>query len=158
MGRISFPLFLLMVLCIGLAGENVSRGSESSINFRPADTSSPRSTLKEFINASNEIYDRIRENQFLDRNSNESRAIALRMLDCLDQRDLPEFASEQRAAEVAICLKEILDRVDLPPYTEIPGIEEIGDDDGGLNRWRIPGTRITIARVEEGPQKHEYLF
>ncbi len=158
MDRISFQLFLLMSLAVCLLGERVASGDETSINFRPADTSSPRSTLKEFIDASNEIYERIRENEFLDRNSNEFRAIALRMLDCLDQRDLPEFASEQRAAEVAICLKEILDRADLPPYAEIPGIEEIKDDDETLSRWRIPGTRITIARVDEGSQKHEYLF
>ena len=158
MGRITFQVFLLMGISVWLVGGTVARGAESSINFRPADTSSPRSTLKEFIDASNEIYDRIRENQFLDRNSNEFRATALRMLDCLDQRDLPEFASEQRAAEVAICLKEILDRVDLPPYAEIPGIEEVRKDDGALSRWRIPGTRITIARVDDGPQKHEYLF
>ena len=27
-----------------------------------------------------------------------------------------------------------------------------------MSTWRVPGTRITIARVEEGPQKHEYLL
>ncbi len=27
-----------------------------------------------------------------------------------------------------------------------------------MQRWQIPGTRIVIARVLEGPQRHEYLF
>ena len=31
-------------------------------------------------------------------------------------------------------------------------------DSKKLSRWRVPDTRITIERVEEGPQKHEYLF
>ena len=61
---------------------------------------------------------------------------------------------------MAVCLKEILDRVSLPPWEEIPGTEDI-EKAGGfekLSHWRIPGTRITIARVEEGPHRHEYLF
>ena len=74
--------------------------------------------------------------------------------------ELPEFAREARAGEVAACLKEILDRVELPAWEEIPDTTEI-EAAGGLemlSHWRIPGTRITIARVEEGPQRHEYLF
>lgn len=132
--------------------------AKSQLNFRPADTSSPRSTLKDFIDASNEIADYIRENNYLDRNSETLRPAALRLLDCLDQSDLPAFARELRAAEVAICLKEILDRTELPPFDEIPGTEEISDLGEKLTSWRIPGTRITISRMEEGPQKHEYLF
>jgi len=81
-------------------------------------------------------------------------------LDCLDSSELPAFARESSASEVAVCLKEILDRIELPPWEEIPdtlAIEAAGGPDK-LTRWRIPGTRITIARVEEGPQRHEYLF
>ena len=59
-----------------------------------------------------------------------------------------------------MCIKERRDRVELPPWDDIPGTEEIAEA-GGLEKfplWRIPGTRITIARIEDGPQKHEYLF
>ncbi|WP_298868573.1 mechanosensitive ion channel family protein [uncultured Gimesia sp.] len=132
--------------------------AESTSSFSPADTSSPRSTLKEFIDASNEIYGVVRDNKYIDRDSELIRSTAMRMLDCLDLSDLPAFASEARASEVAICLKEILDRTDLPPFDEIPGTEEVTAEGDKLTRWRIPGTRIIISRVEEGPQKHEYLF
>ncbi|QDU11510.1 mechanosensitive ion channel family protein [Gimesia aquarii] len=132
--------------------------AEPNLNYRPADTSSPRSTLKDFIDASNQISKHVRDTKFVNRDSEALRPIILRILDCLDQSDLPAFAREMRAAEVAICLKEIMDRVELPPFDEIPGIEEVDSAGDKLTSWRIPGTRITIARMEEGPQKHEYLF
>ena len=84
----------------------------------------------------------------------------MRILDCLDASELPEFERLEATGEAAACLKEILDRVELPPYDEIPDAKAI-EAAGGmeqLSQWRIPGTRLTIARVEEGPQRHEYLF
>jgi MscS family membrane protein len=35
---------------------------------------------------------------------------------------------------------------------------EAAEDRERFARWRIPGTRVTIARVEEGPRRHEYLI
>ncbi|MFV2065608.1 MAG: hypothetical protein ACC645_01410, partial [Pirellulales bacterium] len=102
----------------------------------------------------------IRRKKYVDRSSPELRALGRRALDCLDASLLPEYAREERAGEVAICLKEILDRIEIPPYDSVPGKEAVEAVGGGetLKRWRIPGTRITIGRVEEGPQRHEYLF
>lgn len=125
-----------------------------------ADTSSPRATLRSFIDASNEVYGIIRTEYVFDRTNPAHSAAARRQLDCLDVSNLPAFARDDRAREVAVCLKEILDRVQIPDWDEIPDIEAI-EAAGGfekLSRWRIPGTRLTIARVEEGTQKHEYLF
>ena len=63
-------------------------------------------------------------------------------------------------AEAAVCLKEVLDRVTLPAAEKIPGPEDLQALEGGepLARWQIPGTKITIGRVAEGPQRGEYLF
>ena len=44
---------------------------------------------------------------------------------------------------------EILDRVKLPPDEDIPGTETKDPPLDELLRWRLPGTRITITRVEE---------
>ena len=125
-----------------------------------ADTSSPRDTLRSFINACNRIYGIVRQEKYLDRENPIHSGLANQIHDCLDSSKLPAFAREQWAGEAAVCLKEILDRVDLPPWEEIPDTEQI-EAAGGyekLTRWRVPGTRITIDRIEEGPQKHEYLF
>ena len=126
----------------------------------PADTSSPRAMLKSFIDSCNEAFGHIKSTKYYDRSSPEHRALGLRILDCLDVQGLPEYARQLAAGEAAVCLKEILDRVDLPPYDQIPdseAIEAAGGPDK-LSRWQIPGTRIAIARVEEGLRRHEYLF
>jgi len=125
--------------------------------IRAADTSSPRDTLKSFIDACNELNEIIQSEKFFDRTNPEHAGVGQRILDCIDMSKLPAFAREDRASEVATCIKEILDRVTLPDWDQIPDTKEI-ESAGGLeklSRLRIPGTRITIARVEQGPQKHE---
>ncbi|NQU24177.1 MAG: mechanosensitive ion channel family protein [Candidatus Nealsonbacteria bacterium] len=128
--------------------------------IKAADTSSPRATLKSFIDGCNEIHELIRSAKHFDRYAPEHAVVAARVMDCVDTSELPAFARERRAAEVAICLKEILDREELPRWEEIPDFEDI-EAAGGfekLSHWRLPGTRITITRVEEGAHRHEYLF
>jgi MscS family membrane protein len=128
--------------------------------LKAVDTSSPRDTLRSFIDAVNEFHALIHKDEYFDRGDPEHMALAARVLDCLDDSELPEFARRERAGEVAVCLKEILDRVQLPSWEEIPDKEEIIAAGGleALTDYRLPDTRITISRVEQGPRRHEYLF
>ena len=151
-------IVLLSIVCFSL--HSAPLNAQPSMNPTAADTSSPRSMLKSFIDACNELHQQIQNEHYLDSNNPQHIAVQTRILDCIDASDLPAFERKERAAEAAICLKEILDRHQLPSWDEIPDTAEI-ESAGGLEKfsfWRIPGTRITIARVEEGPQKHEYLF
>jgi MscS family membrane protein len=134
--------------------------AEPTNEFKVADTSSPRDTLRSFIEAANDTYDLIKKSAYVDRNNPEAHALATRILDCIDASALPAFARRDRAADAAAALKEILDRVELPPWDEIPGASEIQAAGGHeeLSRWRIPKTRITIERAQEGSRKHEYQF
>ncbi len=154
-------LFFQVVLCCCCALLTVQPvAAQGDLSVMASDTSSPRDTLRSFINACNAVYKIIETEKYLNPESPEHRAIAYRVLDCLDISELPAYAREEQAAEIAVCIKEILDRVQLPEWDEIPDIEEIQAAGGYemLSRWRIPDTRITIARIEEGAQKHEYLF
>lgn len=139
----------------------MARAADAEVNpLAPADTSSPRGTLENFIESCNEIYKLIRVTPSLRQRREEVEPLVRRILDCLDSSGLPEFARDHVAAESAVCLKEVLDRVELPPYSEIPGeeaVEQAADGEPPA-RWRVPGTRIVIARIEEGPRKGEYLF
>lgn len=162
--RAPFLRYAAAIATVFLASVATPRGAASAGEelhaVRPADTSSPRGTLKTFIDSCNELHRLIESERYLDRNSPAFHPIAVRILDCLDVSELPDYAREDLAGEAAVCIKEILDRVELPPYDKIPDTKAIEAAGGAakLSRWRVPGTRLTIARVEEGPQRHEYLF
>ena len=145
----------LSVLILGFSAANAQAWDDDHVD--PADTSSPRGTLKSFISACNRVHNLIRSQRFFDRTSTKHHALATKILDCLDVSQLPEFERLETAGEAAVCIKEILDRVTIPEESEIPGVEDLSKDGKELQRWRIPGTRLTISRVEEGPQRHEYV-
>jgi hypothetical protein len=44
---------------------------------------------------------------------------------------------------------QLLDRVELPPAHRIPNDREV--EAAGLTQWTIPNTRLTMARLQEGP-------
>jgi len=152
-------LAFLLFTCL-VVRPDAAYAAEQRDVIKPADTSSPRATLKSFIDSCNEVHQIIQVEKYLDRNSSKHHPLVTRILDCLDLSEIPEYARDISAGEVAVCLKEILDRVELPPEEEIPGTDAIQSAGGPekLSRWQIPGTRITIARVAEGPRRHEYLF
>ncbi len=122
--------------------------------LRPADTSSPRDTLRSFnenINLAIQAW-----------HAGEPRVAILvparRGLETLDLSQLPERGLFEDKIETILLLKEILDRIVLPPQEEIPGSEEVVDEERRLSRWTIPNTSITIAKIEKGPRAGEFLF
>jgi len=126
----------------------------------PTDTSSPRATFEGFIASCNEVYAIIRAERSVRRKNPRVEILIKQILDCLDLSEQPEYARRQVGGEAAVCLKEVLDRVELPPYSAIPDAEAV-EAAGGfeqLQRWRLPGTRITITAPKEGPRRGEYLF
>jgi MscS family membrane protein len=67
------------------------------------------------------------------------------------------------SAETFYLLWEVMARVELPALDRIPAAAEPepnanGDQDRRSIRWRLPHTKITIARIDEGPHAGEYLF
>jgi len=58
-----------------------------------------------------------------------------------------------------LILNDVLDRVELPPYDEIPDAGTMSELPPDVQRvWRVPGTEIEIARVTAGRRQGEYLF
>jgi len=138
---------------------SISVAEEENV-LAPADTTSPRATLKSFIDACNYAGALIRKEHYINRsNANQHPALG-KILDCLDLSELSDFERLDAGTEAAICIKEVIDRVDIPPEGEIPGLEEIENapEKKPIKRWRIPGTRITIERIEDGPHRLEYLI
>jgi MscS family membrane protein len=54
-------------------------------------------------------------------------------------------------------LYEMLTRINLPPDETIPDASAFNQDNESA-RWTIPHTEITIARINGGPHRGEFLF
>jgi len=124
--------------------------------LKTADTSSPQATLKSFIDTCDELYRRFFGEGRKFRNEAERRALASRALRCLDLSEVPESVRISVGREVAVHLKEVIDRIDLPQ--EDTWLDTEQDAEKKIERWTIPNTEITIALVKEGPRSGEFLF
>jgi MscS family membrane protein len=109
--------------------------------LRAADTSSPRDTLRTFIVSFNETLNAWQENKpvaYIDRPFS-------RAAETFDFTGLSNWARRGSMTTKMVLLKEILDRVELPPYAQIPGDEEVAREN--ITRWIIPNTKIEIAQM-----------
>ncbi len=137
--------------------------------LRPADTSSPRATLQGFVEVMDEIYlgmtDVLKSYAASNRLylSPEERRNQLAILSkglnaarSLDTSQILPVLRETVAVERLLQLKEILDRIKLPSFDEIPDREAMARSSD--KRWRLPDTEIDIALIESGPRAGEFLI
>ena len=83
--------------------------AESGNPLKPADTSSPRDTLRSFYDACNEAYSRAKERRQSGGYYRERKAILQRLLECLDLSEVPPNVREDVGVEAAVCLKEVIE-------------------------------------------------
>ena len=119
----------------------------------PPDTSSPRSTFLAFLNNMNLVYNYQLQTGHL---SKEGVAALSRAMRCLDLGEVARSSVRAIGDDSAYLLKEILDRIEIPPIDEIPGIEAVKNQ--SLEKWTIPYTEIAIKRITEGEHEGEFLF
>ncbi len=121
--------------------------------LRREQTSSPRQTLTRFLANSRAAIEDVIDDGVL---SEDGLWHYLRATNALDFSTTPHGGAPNVQSERAVLLREILDRVPLPPAEEIPGDREVAD--GAIERWAIPGTQLEIVRIDSGPRKGEFLF
>ena len=122
--------------------------------LRPADTSSPRATLRSFIK---EATIAIGDWQQRGRTTTPRGLQAFtRAASTLDFSTTPDSESWMVITTRMVLLYEILARIALPPDNDIPGEGAVAQ--GRLTRWTIPGSQIHIQRVAEGPRAGAFLF
>ncbi len=149
-----------VMTCTSLALFGSSVAGASGINpLKPVDTSSPRATVKSFLDAidrTEKAYAGYHANQ----NSITQRAAKREQDKLLRMLDLSEIASSLRAGagrDALVFLVDIIKRLDLPNLDAIPDAAAVKAKDGPSN-WRFPETELVIARVDKGPRTGEYLF
>lgn len=159
------PLLALLLsqLCTGPAAATEQNP------LKPIDTSSPRTTLQGFIAFMNEGYQmgfgRIQSYLSSSRlyltpaDMTALRGAIQRLMAAertIDFSALPPATARESSRRLTIQLKDILDRIDLPPYESVPDTDAMAAAE--FKRWTIPGSDIRIARIESGARAGEYLF
>lgn len=157
LGRgLAFGALVVLALAWATPVANAQNGNDlfDPHPLRPADTSSPRNTLNSFTT-------NIKTAIHAWRTGSPKEAIsrpAGRAFETIDSSQLAQRGKVVKGIEIILLLKEILDRIELPPDEEIPGDEAVAGADPPVTRWTIPNTSITIARIADGPRAGEYLF
>ncbi len=136
----------------------------------PPDTSSPQATLRSLVENANRGYQLYMESidQYLkdpglfpstevSEQAKQAEILLYRAKDCLNLSEIPPRLKRDTGLEGTLLLKEVLDRIEVPPYSELPDAEAVAVD-SELSRWRIPDTKIDIVKVESGPLAGEFLF
>jgi MscS family membrane protein len=149
------PAFLALALCGGLAA-GVQAAADERHPLDPPDLSSPRALLASFCDRTDRLYATFQREE-----PAANRVMALRraitgILACLDLRAVAPSIQDSKGREAAVCLKEVLDRIDLPPGGEIPDAQAVEEEK--LVRWRLPHTEIVLICLPDGPRAGEWVF
>lgn len=121
----------------------------------PLDTSSPRATLRSFRDTVDRAFRNMRGGLTADTRVENAHLIA-QVLTCLDLTEFAPTLATSKGREAATCLKEVFDRIPIPPDSAIPDATAVKAD--SITRWRIPGTEIMLVRIETGPRQGDFVF
>ena len=137
---VAISLFALVPAACALAEEAAAEHP-----LEPALTTSPRATLTTFLETFREGYE-VAAQRDMRRgmmSASQRQYYRNRITGCLDLSEVPPALQQMQTEEAATCLKEVLDRIELPPRSEWPDEAKVADEE--IDRWTIPHTEITIA-------------
>ncbi len=141
-------MICIVVLC--LLGN--AAGATGPVHpLAPPDTSSPRATLKTFLDNVNDAvhaYKAGRKEEAVDFAQGAAR--------CLNLEKEPPALRHVLGFYTALYLKETLDRIEIPPYEKIPDAQAVRNDK--ISGWTIPYTEIAIELVKDDTLPQRFLF
>ena len=122
----------------------------------PPDLSSPRAALHSFRDRCDALFAELGHGETSTAHTQRIRRMAAAVTSCLDLDEIPPALVESKGRQAAVCLKEVLDRIELPATADLPSAND-GQREG-LKRWRLPHTEIYLVRIPDGPRGGEWLF
>ncbi|MCL4176801.1 MAG: mechanosensitive ion channel family protein [Verrucomicrobia bacterium] len=148
------------VAAVFLAGTVAAQ--DPSHPLKPEDRSSPRATLRTFLEAGDAVGAFLVE-EYMPSPSHaefqELLAMGASLVECLDLSGVPPAARLKAGRAAAGALYETLNRLQLPPFAEIPDAQAWHQVSAtNAVRWVVPHTEIAFERVESGPRRGKYLF
>jgi len=149
--------------------------------LKPVDTSSPRSTFEGFLDNVNRAYELVSQandalqatpptmSQAQAREVETNAANLLhRASDTLDLSQVPVAFRQGIGIDATLQLKEVLDRMLLPPLDVIPTLQMVEaarkesvalfPESRPPVRWKLPNTQIEIVEILEGERQGQFLF
>ena len=163
------PIVLLGLVLL-LLPTSLTAASSVKRPLAPPDTSSPQATLRSFVENVNESHRVLMAayDQYLKEpgafpsisvreQAKQAEIFFERAKGSLNLSEIPPRLEQDVALEGTLLLKEVLDRIEVPTYDEIPDAEAVAADKE-LSRWTLPHTEIDIVKVKSGPQAGEFLF
>jgi MscS family membrane protein len=148
---VAWTSLLTTLLWLSVVPSGVAAAADPN-PLQPVDTSSPRSTFLAFRENTEAAYRRWRLREGRHKTEVEVR----RAFRTLDLSRIGEALLEEIGIGDALYLFDTMNRIDLPPLEQIPDAATAKAQN--LARWTIPGTEITIAKVENGERAGEFLF
>jgi MscS family membrane protein len=153
---------IVMVLWLFSCSVLIALGQEATHPLKPQDRSSPRAALKTFLE-SGDALGKFLVQEYIPAPSQAKfqrlTSLADIMLKGLDLSEVPPAARAKGGRSAVLALYETLNRIELPPFAEIPG-GDLSPLPASTNatRWVIPNTEIALERVSRGPHTGEFLF
>ena len=161
---------VLLGLALLLLQTSLTAAPLVQLPLAPPDTSSPQATLRSFmenVNESHRIFMAAYDQYLKEPGLFPSTSVNAQIKDvlitferakrCLNLSEIPPRLNYDTGVARTIMLKEVLDRIEVPTYPEIPDAETVAADKE-FSKWTLPDTEIDMVKVEEGPQAGEFLF
>jgi MscS family membrane protein len=145
-----------------LLGAGLALAQTQEHPLAPPDRSSPRTMLKSFLHAGDTLAAFLaREYLPAPSRARFHRLISLSeiTLQFLDLSDVPPAAREKTGRAAALALYEILNRLSLAPFDQIPDVAADEEVEGSEPvRWVIPNTEIVLVAPSNGPDRSVFRF
>ncbi|UUP18232.1 mechanosensitive ion channel family protein [Nitratireductor thuwali] len=128
--------------------------------LEPANTNSPRDTIISFLKRTQRYYDLLRQDAYTAEDDAELQHLYDEMQWFFDLRNVAPSLRQDVAVNSAVYLREIIDRIGLPPVSEIPDRTQMiaAINEGYPPAWKIGNTPLVITRIDDGPNQGKYLF
>jgi MscS family membrane protein len=140
----------------------LAHGQEPVNPLKPVDLSSPRATLKTFLDSGDAVGAYVARHYMRSPSRtkfNRLVSLAQPIMKCLDLSEVAPAARTKTGRAAATALYETLSRIQLPPFDQIPDAAQLSKLSGAkAERWTVPNTDIVIERMKSGPRSGEFLF
>ncbi|WP_349366037.1 MAG: mechanosensitive ion channel family protein [Nitratireductor rhodophyticola] len=128
--------------------------------LEPANTNSPQDTIISFIKLTQRYYDLLRQDTYTTEDDAELQHLYDEMQWFFDLRNVAPSLRQDTAVNSAVYLREVIDRIGLPPVSQIPDRRQMlaAIDEGYPPAWKIGNSPLVVTRIDEGTNQGKYLF